>query len=131
MACAGASSAICGGSNAINLYVNTAGASAEKLSADYTTVGSSSSSSASGSTSGSGSSSGTGSSTGSGSGSGSSTSVTLPSGWQVASVSCIAEGSNGRVLASGSTASDSMTVETCVSYCNTLGFGYAGMEYGE
>jgi hypothetical protein len=24
-----------------------------------------------------------------------------------------------------------MTVETCVSYCNTLGFGYAGLEYGE
>jgi hypothetical protein len=24
-----------------------------------------------------------------------------------------------------------MTVETCVSYCNTLGFGYAGVEYGE
>lgn len=125
MACAGASAAICGGSSAINLYVNTAGAAAEKLSADYTTVGSSSSSS------GSGSSSGTGTGTGSSTGSGSSSSVTLPSGWQVASVSCIAEGSNGRVLSSGSTASDSMTVETCVSYCNTLGFGYAGVEYGE
>ncbi|WVQ99770.1 hypothetical protein IAU59_006912 [Kwoniella sp. CBS 9459] len=56
--------------------------------------------------------------------------VVLPSGWSVASTSCVAEGTSGRALASASTASDSMTIETCLNFCQDKGFQYAGIEYG-
>lgn len=40
------------------------------------------------------------------------------------------EATSGRALSGGTTSSDSMSVETCVNFCNDAGFAYAGLEYG-
>ncbi|KAH9912318.1 WSC-domain-containing protein [Epithele typhae] len=53
----------------------------------------------------------------------------LPSGWQA--LGCIAEGTNGRALASASTKSDNMTQATCASYCAAKGFKFAGVEFSD
>ncbi|WVQ79634.1 hypothetical protein IAT38_001734 [Cryptococcus sp. DSM 104549] len=56
--------------------------------------------------------------------------VTLPTGWSAAATTCVSEGTSGRALASASTASDDMTIETCLNFCGNKGFQYAGIEYG-
>ncbi|WRT68981.1 uncharacterized protein IL334_005963 [Kwoniella shivajii] len=55
--------------------------------------------------------------------------VTLPSGWSAASTTCVAEGTSGRALDSASKSSSSMTIATCVNYCQGKGYQYAGLEY--
>jgi hypothetical protein len=54
--------------------------------------------------------------------------VTLPSGWSAASTPCIAD-VPGRALTGASYASDSMTVTSCLNFCQAAGFQYAGVEY--
>ncbi|WWC62263.1 uncharacterized protein I303_104859 [Kwoniella dejecticola CBS 10117] len=56
--------------------------------------------------------------------------LVLPSGWSAASSSCIAEPSSGKALTGARWADNSMTINTCVSYCQTKGFVFAGVEYG-
>ncbi|WVQ77852.1 hypothetical protein IAR50_007549 [Cryptococcus sp. DSM 104548] len=56
--------------------------------------------------------------------------ITLPSGWEAASTTCIAEGTSGRALAHESYAADDMTLNMCLTYCENLGWQYAGIEYG-
>ena len=53
----------------------------------------------------------------------------LPAGWSAASTQCIKEVS-GRALTGASIAGDSMTVSTCLSFCQARGFQLAGLEYG-
>lgn len=55
-------------------------------------------------------------------------STAIPSGW--AAQSCIAEGSNGRALASAMTSSDGMTWNQCIAYCANAGYSMAGVEFG-
>ncbi|KAK8869788.1 hypothetical protein IAR55_000356 [Kwoniella newhampshirensis] len=55
--------------------------------------------------------------------------ISLPSGWFPASITCVSEGSNGRALDSASISSGAMTVGTCLAYCQSKGFQYAGLEY--
>ncbi|KAJ7481720.1 glyoxal oxidase N-terminus-domain-containing protein [Mycena latifolia] len=54
--------------------------------------------------------------------------VTLPTGW--AYVGCTKEPSTGRLLTAYSFTSSSLTVETCISTCQSRGWIYAGVEYG-
>jgi hypothetical protein len=54
--------------------------------------------------------------------------LNLPSGWSAASTNCIQE-VNGRALTGASTSGPSMTIETCIAYCTSQGFGMAGLEY--
>ncbi|ODN97968.1 hypothetical protein I350_07605 [Cryptococcus amylolentus CBS 6273] len=56
--------------------------------------------------------------------------ITLPTGWSAASSPCISEATSGRALAHASTASDDMTIETCLDFCDAAGWQYAGIEYG-
>lgn len=58
------------------------------------------------------------------------TSGALPTGWAAASSQCIQEVS-GRALTGASIAGNSMTVSTCLSFCQTQGFAYAGLEFGQ
>ncbi|KAJ9108792.1 hypothetical protein QFC21_000112 [Naganishia friedmannii] len=51
--------------------------------------------------------------------------LVLPTGWQ--SLGCIAEGTQGRALISAQWESDSMTIEACLTYCSTRGYGMAGL----
>lgn len=53
----------------------------------------------------------------------------LPTGWAAASTQCIQEVSN-RALTGSSIAGSSMTIGTCLSFCQSGGFQYAGLEYG-
>jgi hypothetical protein len=53
----------------------------------------------------------------------------LPSGWSAASTQCIQEVS-GRALTGASIAGQSMTIGTCLSFCERGGFQYAGLEFG-
>lgn len=53
----------------------------------------------------------------------------LPSGWSAASPQCIQEVS-GRALTGSSIAGSSMTISTCLSFCESGGFQYAGLEFG-
>ncbi|WWC85175.1 uncharacterized protein L201_000032 [Kwoniella dendrophila CBS 6074] len=53
----------------------------------------------------------------------------VPSGWAVASSSCINEGSSGRALTWTSTTSSSMTVEKCLAYCDNYNMPLAGLEF--
>ena len=57
--------------------------------------------------------------------------VSLPSGWSVASSVCVAEAKaqSGRALAAASTSSSSMTVPMCLAFCQSKGYQYAGVEY--
>ncbi len=55
--------------------------------------------------------------------------VSFPSGWSVASTSCLREGTYGRALAGASTASGTMTIPVCIDFCQSKGFQYAGIEY--
>lgn len=57
------------------------------------------------------------------------TAITLPSGWAIATASCINEAS-GRALTGASYASDNMTVANCLNFCASGGFQYGGVEYG-
>ncbi|KAJ9115652.1 hypothetical protein QFC20_000979 [Naganishia adeliensis] len=54
--------------------------------------------------------------------------LVLPKGWE--SLGCIAEGNQGRALISAQMDSDSMTIDMCLNYCSSKGFGMAGLEYG-
>ncbi|TYJ52616.1 hypothetical protein B9479_006787 [Cryptococcus floricola] len=56
--------------------------------------------------------------------------ITLPTGWSAASSPCISEATSGRALVHASTASDDMTIETCLDFCDAAGWQYAGIEYG-
>jgi hypothetical protein len=49
----------------------------------------------------------------------------LPKGWE--SLGCIAEGNQGRALISAQMDSDSMTIDMCLNYCSSKGFGMAGL----
>ena len=51
----------------------------------------------------------------------------IPQGYEY--VGCIAEGTSGRALQGASVSSANMTQAVCVSYCESLGFPLAGMEY--
>jgi len=104
MPCSGAPSTICGGPDAINLFVLTS--AIPSLSPDFTSTITSSTSSAAASA----------------------PTVALPSGWSVASVG-IAEGITGRALQGASTSSSAMTLPMCLNYCQGKGFQYAGLEY--
>jgi hypothetical protein len=54
--------------------------------------------------------------------------LVLPKGWE--SLGCIAEGNQGRALISAQMDSDSMTIDMCLNFCASKGFGMAGLEYG-
>lgn len=54
--------------------------------------------------------------------------LVLPKGWE--SLGCIAEENQGRALISAQMDSDSMTIDMCLNYCSSKGFGMAGLEYG-
>ncbi|KAK4968757.1 hypothetical protein LTR66_011766, partial [Elasticomyces elasticus] len=43
---------------------------------------------------------------------------------------CATEPSSGRALSAASVSNDSMTVDTCMSYCGSAGYALAGLEYG-
>ncbi|TVY83567.1 WSC domain-containing protein [Lachnellula suecica] len=54
--------------------------------------------------------------------------TTLPAGWTYKG--CYTEASSGRTLSSGGYDDDNaMTEESCIAYCNTNNFAYAGTEY--
>ena len=53
----------------------------------------------------------------------------LPTGWSAASTQCIEEVS-GRALTGSSIAGPSMTIGTCLSFCQNGGFEFAGLEFG-
>jgi hypothetical protein len=53
----------------------------------------------------------------------------LPAGWTAASTQCIKEVS-GRALTGASIAGSSMTISTCLSFCQSRGFQLAGLEFG-
>ncbi|WWD03156.1 hypothetical protein V865_001203 [Kwoniella europaea PYCC6329] len=55
--------------------------------------------------------------------------LTLPSGWAEASTACISEGTTGRALSSARYSDDSMTIGSCISFCENKGYRYAGLEY--
>ncbi|KAJ7120963.1 glyoxal oxidase N-terminus-domain-containing protein [Mycena epipterygia] len=52
---------------------------------------------------------------------------TLPTGWKY--VACTNEPTGGRLLTGYSFTSASLTVESCISTCQSRGFSYAGVEY--
>lgn len=54
----------------------------------------------------------------------------LPSGWSAASSVCIQE-VVGRALTGAFTSGSSMTTATCLSFCQSKGFQYAGLEFGQ
>ncbi|KIR81502.1 hypothetical protein I306_01336 [Cryptococcus gattii EJB2] len=81
MACAGVSSSICGGPDALTLMILDSAVS--KLNSDFTSA-----------------------------------ILSLPPGWSAASTTCIQENTTGRALPSLTYASDDMTIETCVSFCD-------------
>lgn len=57
-------------------------------------------------------------------------STNLPTTWTYQG--CYTEGTNGRTLASASYSNTTgMTEESCIAYCNTLGYLYAGTEYSQ
>ncbi|GHJ85743.1 hypothetical protein NliqN6_2145 [Naganishia liquefaciens] len=56
------------------------------------------------------------------------TKIVAPPGWE--SLGCIAEGTQGRALVSAELQSDSMTIDMCLNFCSSRGFGMAGLEYG-
>ncbi|KIR59364.1 hypothetical protein I314_04886 [Cryptococcus bacillisporus CA1873] len=93
MTCAGDSSSICGGPDALTLMVLDSAVS--KLNSDFA-----------------------------------SEILSLPPVWSAASTTCIQEGTTGRALPSLTYASDDMTIETCVSFCDNAGWQYAGVSYG-
>lgn len=41
---------------------------------------------------------------------------------------CYTEGTSGRALTGSSTSSSSMTIETCIDFCEKTGWGWAGLE---
>ncbi|THZ01447.1 WSC-domain-containing protein [Aureobasidium pullulans] len=53
--------------------------------------------------------------------------VTSSLNWQY--VGCGTDSLSGRTLNSASTSSGSMTVETCIAFCEGKGYSYAGLEY--
>lgn len=53
----------------------------------------------------------------------------LPAGWSAASTQCIKEVA-GRALTGASIAGNSMTISTCLSFCQSRGFQLAGLEFG-
>lgn len=55
--------------------------------------------------------------------------LSLPAGWAPADPLCIME-VPGRALTGSFYAADNMTVDSCVAYCNGMGFPYAAVEYG-
>ena len=59
-----------------------------------------------------------------------STSSILPSGWS--NVGCIAEAPSGRAMvASYKSDAVNMTLSACATFCQSSGFPYAGVEYGQ
>lgn len=53
--------------------------------------------------------------------------VTSTLNWQY--VGCGSDSTSGRTLNSASTSSGSMTVESCINFCQGKGYSYAGLEY--
>lgn len=53
------------------------------------------------------------------------TKIVAPQGWE--SLGCIAEGTQGRALISARIDSDSMTIDMCLNYCASEGYGMAGL----
>lgn len=53
------------------------------------------------------------------------TKIVAPPGWE--SLGCIAEGTQGRALVSAELQSDSMTIDMCLNFCSSRGFGMAGL----
>jgi hypothetical protein len=53
------------------------------------------------------------------------TKIVSPPGWE--SLGCIAEGTQGRALISARIDSDSMTIDMCLNYCASEGYGMAGL----
>ncbi|KAJ7792251.1 glyoxal oxidase N-terminus-domain-containing protein [Mycena olivaceomarginata] len=60
---------------------------------------------------------------------GSNSNLVLPPYWGKTS-QCIVEASSGRTLSGNSWIDGGMTVEKCVSFCDSTGFNYAGAEFG-
>lgn len=54
---------------------------------------------------------------------------TLPSGW--AKVQCYSDLQNSRALVGYQFSSDTMTTTTCLSKCSSMGYEYAGLEFGK
>lgn len=54
--------------------------------------------------------------------------VAPPAGWEARG--CYTDDTNSRTLYSLSNAADSMTTESCISFCSSNGYPYAGTEYG-
>ncbi|KAJ7715930.1 WSC domain-containing protein [Mycena olivaceomarginata] len=54
--------------------------------------------------------------------------TSLPGNWSLAG--CFTDVSTARTLAATASASDNMTVETCISFCDAGGFIFAGVEFG-
>jgi hypothetical protein len=100
MPCGGNSKEICGGPSALSIYQGPASAAAATTS----------------------------SSTAAASPTANYGNPTLPSGWSTAGSGCIQE-VNGRALAGISESSASMTVPTCLNFCSSKGYKYAGLEY--
>jgi hypothetical protein len=55
--------------------------------------------------------------------------TSLPGNWSLAG--CFTDVSTARTLAATASASDNMTVETCISFCDAGGFIFAGVEFGK
>jgi hypothetical protein len=52
----------------------------------------------------------------------------IPVGWSA--TGCYAEANNGRALDNDQTSSSYMTISSCLNYCGSKGFAFAGLEYG-
>ncbi|KAF2426326.1 WSC-domain-containing protein [Tothia fuscella] len=55
----------------------------------------------------------------------------VPSAGNYVSQGCYNEASTGRALSGASLLNASMTVEVCVGYCSSKGYGFAGVEYAQ
>jgi len=126
--CNGNQTEYCGGGNKLNIY-----GSGITLTTSATTSTSSTSSTTKASTTATTTGTSTGTSSGTGTNTATSSSATPTAPYQPATVGtwkwygCQTEGTGIRALSSTTTASDTMTLETCAAFCK--GYTYFGIEY--
>jgi hypothetical protein len=124
MTCAGNSSEFCGGSNRLNVYQLGASPSSGNSGSSPTSTANGSGSAT---TSVGGSSSPTASKTTSQGSSPTQKVAGVPSGWFYHG--CWVDEKYGRILPTQLPDSNSLTVESCISSCQTAGYSISGMEY--
>lgn len=110
MVCNGNSSEICGGPNRLSVWSRSGSGSSSSATASTVSAVSTISAASTASPTSTGTAAGT-----------------LPSGWSYKG--CYAEGTTGRAFVNQQPDSQTLTVESCVSACLSLGYSVAGVEY--